>query len=79
MSRPRQIDEAKIKRIARYLKGCPRYVHEFCWQDQPDQATTFSDSDWAGDKTNCKSTSGGCIMLGKHLIKSWAKSQAVIA
>eukprot|EP00973_Karenia_brevis_P051121 7100360-Karenia_brevis.AAC.1 len=38
-----------------------------------------SDSDWAGDKVTRKSTSGGTIRVGSHLIKSWAKDQTVVA
>ena len=28
---------------------------------------------------HCKSTSGGIALLGNHVIKSWSKTQAVIA
>ena len=38
-----------------------------------------SDSDWAGDTKTRKSTSGGTIRLGAHLVKSWSKDQGSIA
>ena len=38
----------------------------------------YADSDWAGDKVTRKSTSGGLIMLGNHVIKSWSSSQPII-
>ena len=38
----------------------------------------FSDSDWAGCKATMKSTSGGIVMIGCHLIKSWSSTQKSI-
>ena len=38
----------------------------------------YSDTDWAGCIKTRKSTSGGCIMLGSHLIKPWSSTQANI-
>ena len=34
-----------------------------------------SDSDWAGCRTTGKGTSGGLVMVGRHLIKSWSRTQ----
>ena len=45
----------------------------------PSTVTAYTDSDWAGDKESRMSTSGGLLMLGKHLIKSWSSTQKVIA
>ena len=39
----------------------------------------FVDSDWAGCKATRKSLSGGCIMLGNHLIAHWSKMQSSVA
>ena len=39
----------------------------------------FTDSDWAGDRVNRKSTSGGALVLGGHTLKTWGKDQSVIA
>ena len=39
----------------------------------------FTDSDWAGNKTTRKSTSGGCVMFGSHLISHWSKVQSNVA
>ena len=35
----------------------------------------YSDSDWAGCRTTGKSTSGGLVMVGRHLIKSWSRTE----
>ena len=40
---------------------------------------TYSDADWAGCKQTRKSTTGGCIMVGAHSIKSWSRTQSLIA
>ena len=45
----------------------------------PKVVSAFTDSDWAGDKETRQSTSGGLLMMGKHLIKSWSSTQKVIA
>ena len=34
----------------------------------------YSDTGWAGCVRTRKSTSGGCLMIGGHLIKSWSKT-----
>ena len=39
----------------------------------------YSDSDWAGCPRTRRSTSGGAIMLGTHLLKHWSSTQSTIA
>ena len=41
--------------------------------------TTFTDSDWAGCVRSAKSTSGGAVCIGDHVIKTYCKQQKVIA
>ena len=73
MSSPKLGDWERLERLARYLKGRPRVVKKFRWQSCTDVLTIFTDADWVGDKVSRKSTSGGCIMVGKHMIKGWSK------
>ena len=40
--------------------------------------TTFTDSDWAGDRSSRKSTSGGVVCLGHHMIISWSSTQQLV-
>ena len=40
---------------------------------------TYSDANWAGCLKSRKSTSGGVIKLGDHLLRSWSKTQTNIA
>ena len=79
MAKPKEPDWARFKRVAKYLIGKPRYVHLYLRQEMPDEVSACADSDWAGGRISRKSTSGGTLSLGNHLIKSWASTQPVIA
>ena len=39
----------------------------------------YTDTDWAGCPRTRKSTSGGCIMLNGHSIKTWSSTQTSVA
>lgn len=78
MSAPTDTSLQAVKRLARYLKGRPRLVYKYCWQ-VADHIDVYSDTDWAGCLRTRKSTSGGCVMLGSHLIKAWSSTQASIS
>ena len=79
MSKPRNKDVEALKRICRYLIGCPRMVRSYWWQEEPGSLTVYSDSDWAGCRESRKLTSGACFFQGEHLIKAYSKTQANIA
>jgi hypothetical protein len=72
---------ANLKRVARYLKSHPAMTFEFCEAEAVDvqMLTAYSDSDWAGCKRSRRSTSGGMIVLGGSLLRSWSNRQATIA
>ena len=53
-------------------------VYKYPWQTL-DTIDVYSDTDWAGCIRTRKSTSGGCVMLGSHLIKSWSSTKAAIS
>ena len=79
MAKPRRKDIAKIKRLARYLIGCPRMVQLFRRQKASKKIDVYTDSNWAGCLETRKSTSGGIIKIGHHAIKTWSSTQNVIA
>ena len=79
MAKPCQGDWAALKRIGRYLKGAPRLVQHFRWQKMPEAVAVFTDSDWAGCRATCRSTSGGITRFGAHTLKSWSSTQATVA
>ena len=53
-------------------------VFKFDYQDA-DHIDAYADTDWAGWPRSGRSTSGGCIMLGTHLLKCWSSTQAGVA
>lgn len=79
MAAPRVGDWSRLKRVVRYLLGRPRLVTKYEYQDTVQELSVYSDSNWAGCRVTRKSTSGGCLCLGNHCIKSWSKTQHNIA
>ena len=79
MSKPTEADWKKLIRMGRYLKGHKEVVHKFKYQKSVQEVQVWTDSDHAGCHRTRKSTSGGVIMLGHHMIKSWSTTQSVIA
>ena len=68
-----------LQRIGRYLAGHLRMVMCMRWQAQPAVAITFTDSDWAGCSRTARSTSGGIITIGQHVVKTHPRQQRVVA
>ena len=79
MSSPTTRDSDALKRLARYLLGRPRLIMHFGWQDTPGALDVYTDSDWAGCVRTRKSTSGGAVLRGRHVLKTWSGTQATIA
>jgi hypothetical protein len=63
-----------LNRIDRYLKGAPRLVQEFRYQELPDAITIAVDSDYTERRRTHNSTSGGAARLGVHTLKTWAST-----
>ena len=77
MSAPRVADLRALSRVARYLVGASRVVYEYPWQLKP-VLSVYTDSDFAGCVVTRRSTSGGAVLLGGHLLKHWASTQKKI-
>jgi hypothetical protein len=73
MSAPRAADLRALSRVARYLAGAGRVVYEYPWKQRP-VLSAYIDSDFAGCVVTRRSTSGGVVLLGAHLLKHWASS-----
>ncbi|GJY78601.1 putative ribonuclease H-like domain-containing protein [Tanacetum coccineum] len=67
-----------VKRIFRYLKHQPKLG---LWypKESPFHLEAFSDSDYAGDNHDRRSTSGGCQYLGRRLVSWQCKKQTIVA
>ena len=79
MAKPRQKSWGQVKRLARYLVKRPRAVQVFRHQELPHCLSVYCDSDWAACKRTRKSTSGGSLWMGSHVLKTWASTLSVIA
>ena len=79
MSSPKEGDMGLLRRLARYLIGAPRAIYAYAWQSNTTGLDAYVDSDWAGCKGSRRSTSGGALSRGQHLLKSWSTTQATIA
>ena len=78
MAHPNQAAWNALRRLCRYLVGLPRLVFVYRWQDAK-SIEVYTDTDWAGCPRTRKSTSGGCIMVGSHVVKSWSSTQSNVA
>ena len=70
----------RMKRLARYLKNirkCDIVMDKECRENN--KLEVYVDSDWAGCRRTRKSTSGGVVMMGGCLVKSWSTTQSTIA
>lgn len=66
------------KRILRYLKNT--LDKKMCYEKGGrSEIYAYSDSDWAGDKQDRKSVSGGAIFHGCNLISWYSKKQGCVA
>ena len=68
---------AALKRIGRSLEGRRRFVFQYHWQNAK-RIDVYSNTDWSGCPKARKSTSGGCIILGTHLIKLRGGTQGLV-
>ena len=74
MSAPTESAEASLKRLGRYLLGHKRMVYTYPFQ-RAENIDVYSDTDWSGCPRTRRSTSGGCIMIGSHCIRTWSSTQ----
>ena len=78
MAKPTQQAWQALKRLCRYLVGLPRLIMHYKWQEVSG-VDVYTDTDWAGCPRTRKSTSGGCVILGAHPVKSWSSTQTSVA
>jgi hypothetical protein len=79
MDRPTEMHMMAIKRILRYLKGT--LTHGVLYKHTIDrrlELVGFSDSDYAGDLNDRKSTSGYVFMLGTGVVSWSSKKQPIV-
>ncbi|GAU32260.1 hypothetical protein TSUD_53880 [Trifolium subterraneum] len=77
MERPTEIHVAAVKRILRYLKGTLSYG---LWYEKGrgEELIGWSDSDYAGDLDDKKSTSGYVFMIGSKAVSWSSRKQPIV-
>ncbi|GJT05245.1 putative ribonuclease H-like domain-containing protein [Tanacetum coccineum] len=75
---PKTSHLSAVKRIFRYLKGKPKLG---LWYPRVSSfdLEAYSDSDYARENLDRKSTTGGCQFLGRRLISWQCKKQTIVA
>ena len=72
---PTESDEMNLKRIVRYLKSAPSAKSLIEIITPSKFVNVYTDSDWAGQATTCKSTSGGVVQWGNETLTAWSRTQ----
>ncbi|GFY95385.1 hypothetical protein Acr_10g0007700 [Actinidia rufa] len=78
MHAPRTSHLDAVHHILRYLKTCPD-LGLFYTSGEHCGVSCFTDADYAGSKTDSRSTSGFCTFRGTHLLSWKSKKQAVVS
>ena len=78
MSGPCMSDWAKVRKLERYLRKHTRQVLWFAWEAVQSILQVYVDTDYAGCPRTRRSTKGGLVMHGGHLLKTWATTQTVV-
>ena len=68
-----------MKRIARYLRGCPSAQCLIEINTIPQFVNVYTDSDWAGQHLTCKSTSVGVTQWGSATLSAWSRTQQSVS
>ena len=79
MSKPRQRDLERLKRLLRYYRGRPRATIQMRRGGDLQQCDVLVDADFAGCPYTRRSTCGGALMWGGSLIKPWSRTLLTIA
>ncbi|KAL7583473.1 uncharacterized mitochondrial protein AtMg00810-like [Lactuca sativa] len=78
MHDPREPHFNALKRILRYLQGTVSLGLQL-YTSSSQLLVAYSDADWAGCPTSCRSTSGFCIFLGHNLVSWSSKRQTTVS
>ena len=79
VSKPTDLLWKAAKHVLRYLKGTATLGLQYHQSPDEESLQGYTDSDWAGDLDNRKSTSGFCYILSGSLISWRSKLQQSIA
>ncbi|KAA0042921.1 Retrovirus-related Pol polyprotein from transposon TNT 1-94 [Cucumis melo var. makuwa] len=75
---PRTIHFTVVLRILHYIKGTLGHGLQFSSQSSL-VLSGYSNTDWVGDPTDRRSTTGYCFYLGNSLISWYSKKQSIVS
>ena len=78
MAAPRSSHYDALLRVLRYVKDTMFYGLHYSAHSSL-ELRSFSDSDWAGDSTDRRSTTGFCFFLSDSLISWRCKRQTIVS
>ena len=76
---PTESDEMNLKRIVRYLIGAPSAKSLIEIITPSKFVNVYADSDWAGQATTCKSTSGGVVQWWGATLTAWSRTPKTVS
>ena len=76
---PTKSVEMNLKRIVRYLKGAPSAKSLIEISTLSKFVNVYTDSDWAGQATTCKSTNGGVVLWGNATLTALSRTQQTVS
>ena len=76
---PTVSDEMNLNRIVRYPKGVPSAKCLIEIVTPPKFVNVYTASDWAGQATTCKSTSGGVVPWRNATLTAWSRTQQTVS
>ena len=79
MGKPLKRNWVGAIRLARYLKCNPRCQTAFAFDSDDGQLIGQADSNWAGEDSAMRSTSGGCLRWGPATLKTWSTTQSTVS
>ena len=81
MARPSVTDFGKVKRLVRFLKGVGpvKFNYEMQEESEAKHIMVYVDSDWAGCQRTRRSTTGGVMKVGRHVVRTWSATQPTVA
>lgn len=72
MSQPRHIDDRQLIHFRRYLHGKMRVMNKYAYQRNCKIIDVWCDTDNPGCLETSKSTTGGVVIFGAHVIEHWS-------
>ncbi|XP_059663982.1 secreted RxLR effector protein 161-like [Cornus florida] len=75
---PREQHILTVKRIIRYVNSTLNYGLGYS-SESNSEIVGYIDANWAGNKDDRKSTSGGCFYIGTNIVSWYSKKQNCIS